>query len=116
MGWFGDRCDINCNVTNCKTCSIYNQNICKECDDGFYSGSNLSCIIVLHIQCATNAKVRVVTAARKIGQENSAIYHAHQTADSATSLTNRIVRCAEKHFTEEIVSMHAMQDVLKETD
>ena len=43
-GWFGDKCDINCNVTNCITCFNNHPKMCNECNDGFYSNTNSSCI------------------------------------------------------------------------
>ena len=65
---------------------------------------------------AISAMVLVAEAARKIGQENSAIYHAPLTADNATSLAKRPVHRAKKTFTVIVATIHAMQGVLPETD
>ena len=67
-------------------------------------------------QNVISAMVLVLKAARKIGQENSAIYHAHPTADSAISLICRPVHCANTTSTVTAVSIHAMQGVLLKTD
>ena len=73
-------------------------------------------IIALADQYVISETVLVAVDAMKIGQENSAIYHAHPTADSATSITNHLVHCAKTNFTVTAVDIHAVQDVQLKTD
>ncbi|XP_033737634.1 multiple epidermal growth factor-like domains protein 11 [Pecten maximus] len=41
VGWYGDRCNKRCNISNCRRCEEVNRNhiYCETCENGFYWSS-----------------------------------------------------------------------------